>query len=225
MLLAMVGFCGCRSHSATSPAQQKVVQPLVQQPAQARVETEEEKSCRKFVQGFYDWYLADDLAAECRHSTAARRAANSKDLVDSSNACKRASDLQPAKGMSMKLALSPQLTRMLGEDEAWKAKNQDGIVGLEGDPFLRDGNSGDYYAYSTDEVRVQGGQCFVRVNEHFVNENGGTEGKLYDSFVVELSDSRERWRIANVHYRFDPGNGKPPEDEDLVSDLKSLGYR
>jgi hypothetical protein len=50
------GFSACRDHPTVSP--QKGSNPDAEQPVAAHVETDEEKSCREFVQGFYDWYLS-----------------------------------------------------------------------------------------------------------------------------------------------------------------------
>jgi hypothetical protein len=64
------------------------------------------KSCRDFVQGFYDWYVKEgqstfELALKNRSS-----------------------------------ALSPELLHALREDYAAQAKDPEEIVGLDGDPFL-----------------------------------------------------------------------------------------
>src|SRR5271168_2344598 len=60
-MLCLQGVSGCREHSAAAPGAQKAAQPAAQQPVHARVATPEEKSCREFVQGFYDWYINGHL--------------------------------------------------------------------------------------------------------------------------------------------------------------------
>jgi hypothetical protein len=74
--------------------------------AQTSIPLNRVKSCRDFVQGFYDWYLKEgqstyDLALKNKSS-----------------------------------ALSPELLHALREDYAAQANVPEEIVGLDGDPFL-----------------------------------------------------------------------------------------
>jgi len=67
---------------------------------------------------------------------------------------------------------------------------------------------------------VKNGKCFATVNEVGINGNYEEEGKVYNHLVAELDKSKEKWMIANVHFRFDMGDGKPAMDDDLIQMLK-----
>jgi hypothetical protein len=140
ILLAAVGFCGCRSNSAALPAQQKAVQPVAQQPVQARAETDAEKSCREFVQGFYGWYFDRLDNDEKRH----RSESAETDVIR----------MQPTR-------LTSPLRRMLQEDAAAQARERDYIVGLDFDPFI---NAQDWNGrYSVRRVSLKDGICSASV--------------------------------------------------------------
>ncbi len=98
---------------------------------------DDEKSCKDFVQGFYDWYVPHALA----------------------------DNKGPAWGLALKAresAFTPELLRAIGADLDAQAKSSgDDIVGLDFDPFL---NSQDPdKRYVTGAVRLEGERCWVNV--------------------------------------------------------------
>jgi len=218
-LPAMLLLTSCRKTSSAAPESTR--QP---QPAAAHVEPERqlnpaEQSCKLFVQHFYDWYVGEGLASECRSLD--------KGMDDGTKSCERASKLSTAKPMSLKDALSPRLNRLLDEDAAQQAKSQDGIVGLEGDPFLN-GNGGAIYDYVVGNIEINGRKCYAALNEVGINGNGEEQGKIYDRMIVELSSSKGKWMIDNIHYHrddvYDPSKkANISYDDDLVHELNALG--
>jgi len=211
-----MGFCGCRSHSATSPAQQKVVQSLVQQPAQARVETEEEKSCHEFVQGFYDWYINGHLN-------------NTVGPAWYDVAKKRPS------------ILSPQLRQLLNWEAADEAATNS-VGALDFDPFLA--SQDPMVGYKVKSVSAEGDQCkafvtgspdlrkvelqrtnggwtFTDFDYSYFSEDGKTRQFPDDDLVHMLATERERVSverkrstrqrrlIAHPHSAVDDSRRKP----------------
>ena len=91
-------------------------------------------------------------------------------------------------------------------DAALKARTTDGIVGLEIDPFLNDGNGdGANAAFNVQKVAVEGGRCQVKLSRGYP-----------DSEVrPELMKIRSGWIFFNFHYSF-------PElpDNDLIHMLE-----
>jgi hypothetical protein len=73
------------------------------------------KSCRDFVQGFYDWYVRE---GQSNYELALKNKSS---------------------------ALSPELWHALREDFAAQAKAPDEIVGLDGDPFLNSQDPSEHF--------------------------------------------------------------------------------
>ena len=193
--LAAIGVSGCRSHSAASPAQQMAVQRVAQQSAEARVETDQEKSCREFVQGFYDWYTSP--------------AQKDRDHPDGSRNW-------PDVLKMRKPDLSPELSRLLKADLTSKANEREGdLVGLEDDPFT---NSQDNSPkFRVESAVIENGNCRSVV----WGMDGGTHRETVEPEAMKADG---KWRFINFHYRDDFENGKPSVDGDLISELKSFGY-
>jgi len=94
----------------------------------------EERSVRRFVQGFYDWYVALKDGRESPLEVAVKR---------------RRSDFGPA------------LWRALREDLAAQAKSPGEVVGLDWDPFLASQDPDPHY--SVGAIKHKGGIYFVSV--------------------------------------------------------------
>ena len=104
--------------------------------AQATSPVEIEKSCRDFVQGFYDWYAPKALTA--RDSPAFVFALKDKHST-----------------------FSPELYRLLQQDSEAQAKATE-IVGLDFDPFLNSQDPG--HSYVVGKISVRGGRYFVDIH-------------------------------------------------------------
>jgi hypothetical protein len=215
MLLAVVSLCGCRSHSAVSPAPQKSVQLTAQQPAQSRVETDEQKSCRQFVQEFYDWNVADLNEGICH-------ASKGSDL----NSCKVARDPQSVAALTLRVGSTvlrrkerpvdsvygPQLYKMLKHDLDTQAKTPGEITGLDFDPVLATNGDGSP-SYRVHAVFTQGEKCHVSV---WRVDGGGGHIQTIDPDLERLNG---RWVFVNFHYY----DEKFKDTGDLVQLLKSYG--
>ena len=105
--------------------------------AQSGSEPSASDSVRKFVQGFYDWYVPLALT----------------------------SGSGPAWNMALKVkgnCFSPELGRKLREDSDAQAKAEGEIVGLDFDPFLNSQDPGRHYR--VDKVVPKGGSYFVEIH-------------------------------------------------------------
>jgi len=174
LLLAMLAVSACKSHTAVTPAQQKAVQSVAQQPAPAQVETDQEKSCRVFVQGFYDWYF-DRL-------NNASRVAVDNPIVDD------VLRLKPE-------VLTARLRQTLKEDREAASKNHDEIVGLDFDPYINAQDwDGKYYIES---ATVKGSICRASVW-------GMDSGATREIVVPELEFNGGKWVFANFLYHGQP---------------------
>jgi hypothetical protein len=174
ILLVVVGFCGCRSQSAVSTAQQKAEQPVAHQPAQARVETDQERSCREFVQGFYDWYTTP-IKPDRLHTTG---------------------ELSFDDVLRLKANLfDRKLLELLKEDRDVQNRNPGYITGLESDPFF---NSQDPMSkYAVRLVKVEGENCRAQV--WGVPDGERAVGSIPD-VEPELTIFKRRWAFVNFHY-------------------------
>jgi hypothetical protein len=105
--------------------------------AQGQRQQGTEKSCRTFVQGFYNWYTA---------VTQKETQGDSSDLA------------LKYKGS----AFSPELLHQLKEDSAAQAKVSGEIVGLDFDPFLAT-NSDPYEKYVVGNVLPKGDRYRVQI--------------------------------------------------------------
>lgn len=103
---------------------------------QAKSSQGDEKSCREFVQSFYDWYLP--------HARTERAS--------------------PAWDLAVKergSAFSRELTQLLREDSQAQAKVTGDIVGLDFDPFLYSQDPAQRYLAG--KTTRQGGACLVEI--------------------------------------------------------------
>ena len=168
LLLAFLGIVSCRDRSAVSPVQSKDSPATVAQ--QVQVETDQEKSCREFVQGFYDWYF-DRLNSENKGQS------NTSTLDDVLR-------LKPE-------LLTARLRQMLKEDREAASKNHDEIVGLDFDPYI---NAQDWDGkYSVESATVRGSSCRALA----WGMDGGAKKEIV---VPELEFTDGKWVFANFHY-------------------------
>jgi len=166
-LAVVLGVSGCHRLPETA---QNSPQPAVQPKAQARVETDDEKSCREFVQGFYDWYF-DRL----NRSPTASTGVPTFDDVER---------LKPE-------VLIPSLRQMLKDDLEASSKDANDIVGLDFDPYI---NAQDWEGkYSIEKVSTHGGKCRAALW-------GTDSGKKREIVEPELVFSNNQWVFVNFHY-------------------------
>jgi hypothetical protein len=116
--------------------------------AQSGSEANASDSVKKFVQGFYDWYVPKALSSRS----------------------------EPASNIAIKakgICFSPELGRKLREDAEAQAKAEGEIVGLDFDPFLGGQDPGRHY--SVGKVALKGESYLVEI--HRVS-SGKPEGEL-----------------------------------------------
>jgi hypothetical protein len=94
-----------------------------------------QKSCRDFVQGFYDWYVPKALKVNVRPANLVLKYKSS--------------------------AFSPELVRALQEDSEAQAKSPHQLVGLDFDPFLNSQDPSQRYVVGN--VTVKGDRYWVEV--------------------------------------------------------------
>ncbi len=135
MLLLLALAVGCRSREvATQP--KTVVESAAQPGVQAQTETAEEKSCREFVQGFYDWYFNGHLSDDD----------------------KRPAWFDVAK--QRPYLLSDRLRTLLNRESAEEDRTKE-IGALDFDPFLAAQDWSE--AYKTRGAKIEGDHCEVQV--------------------------------------------------------------
>lgn len=130
---AVVLVCGLLLSAGTSGALQ----------GQTQKQPDEQQSCRKAAQKFYDWYVPKVLQ----------------------NKADRAPDTILKYDRS---AFSARLFRGLAEDSAAQAKSED-LVGLDFDPFL--GGQDTCQPYSLGKVTLTGNICLVEVRGSSCGKN------------------------------------------------------
>jgi len=131
-LTILLTVSACRSHSGASEAAGQNAHSAQQQ---THVESEAEKSCREFVQGFYDWYINDHL----------------KD--DKVSAWFDVPRQKPQ-------ILSGQLLRLLNRESAEQERTHE-IGAIDFDPFLNSQDPSETYVVR--RVSVVGEKCDVLV--------------------------------------------------------------
>jgi len=185
-LLACVVLATTSCHERS---QAPLTQVQVSKPdEQTDLESDTEKSCRQFVQRFYDWYF-DRLNAEVTRQ--------SHDPTDYD-----VLNLKPQ-------VFTPELRRMLREDNEAAAKNPGEIVGLDFDPFI---NAQDWDGkYWVNSVTVKDITCRASVW-------GVDSGPKRDIIDPELRFESGKWIFVNFHY---PGSTSPA-DENLIAVLTDL---
>jgi Protein of unknown function (DUF3828) len=206
-VLAIAAISSCRKEppAAKNTAQQQasVAQALPQSTQQtsvaklepAHVPTKDEQSCQEFVQKFYDWYVFNMHDGWCKQSHDAE-------------SCKEASDFHSVPAMSLKHVQSPSLTRLL---DKFKAAQGEDDPGLDFDYYLntQDGSG----KFEVESVQVKNNQCNAVVN-------GIAGGQKRERVLPELVKTDGKWLFVNFYYKFDMGDGKPVDDDDLVHMLK-----
>jgi hypothetical protein len=151
--------------------------------------TADEQSCKNFVQDFYDWYWNRFYAHMNEPNTGGFKEPTLNDVI-----------------RHRPQLLSARLQRLLLADQDLKAKNTDGIIGLEGDPFLMDGNgAGANAPFDVQDAVVVGGRCQVKLSM----------GSPDSEVRPELMKIRSGWIFFNFHYSFP---GLP--DDDLIHMLE-----
>lgn len=115
----------------------------------AKADDASPESARAFVQGFYDWYLGQTLAA------LKPKSGKAFDFID---AVRRRPNW-----------FSPELTRLLEEDVAAAKRCRDEVVGLDWDPFLETQDPAPTYMAGKVEKTVNG----FRVSVDFHNKGFG----------------------------------------------------
>jgi hypothetical protein len=133
---------------------------------------QDEDSCRRFAQAFYEWYAP--LTQNRRLKTAA-----------SDVALRQKPDL-----------FAPDLFRALKADSDAQAKTPDDIVGLDFDPFV--GSQDPAKRYRAERTTVQGNKCSVEVREVTSNGKVATSGK--PEVVAELIRAGGRWQFTDFSY-------------------------
>jgi hypothetical protein len=132
-----------------------------------------QRSCRTFVQEFYDWYVPKASADRPPGDTTK----NSWEVALKNR----------------RSAFTPELYRALREDADAQDKVEEYSVGIDFDPFLYTQNPEDHYVI--EHVTVSGQKC--RVEVHGVKS--GTSNEV-PTPVAELTLSNGQWRFANFRY-------------------------
>jgi len=189
-LLIVAGMVGCRRNPAAPSAPQQSAKPMVQEPAQAQTESAPEKSCREFVQGFYDWYINGHL--------------NDGEGPAWFDVAKKKPSL-----------VGPQLLRLLEWDSTYEAATNS-VGALDFDPFLaaQDWNE----AYKVKRVQVRENHCdalvtgspdlrkvelerrsadwaFTNFDYSHLSEDGKTQEYPDDDLIDILETARRQVRV------------------------------
>jgi hypothetical protein len=171
LLIPVLGVCSCQDHSGAPPTAEKDLQPVAQKSQQATTESDPEKSCHEFVQGFYDWYF-DRLNSE--DSSPKNSPTSEEDVLN----------LKPA-------VLTPGLRQMLKDDFDAQDHDHDYIVGLDFDPYI---NAQDWDGkYTIRRVAVRDGTCRAVLF-------GDDGGKQVETVDPELQNVSGKWVFVNFHY-------------------------
>ena len=151
-------------------------------------------SCRAFVQDFYNWYI---------------KIINSNSNLDGTDLIIK----------FRKTSFDPELLRQLKLDEDANAKAKE-IVGLDFDPFVDAQEFAD--KYQAGKVTIQGSNCLVEVRGFWGKDNvpiKNSNKKAQEPDVIpELAFRNGAWVFVNFHYP----NQKNQQDQDLLVILKSL---
>jgi hypothetical protein len=205
---AVLGLSACKSkpHAVLSG-----LKPNQMQFANAKApESPDEKSCWVFVQKFYDWRVFLTFNEFC---TASKRVNASNGALKNNQAvkdieqreCKVAFAYRNAERLNLNQVLRPKLLRYFEREETVQAKEED--PGLDFDPYLNTQDPSPKFV--VDNVRVNGNRCDAIVH-------GYDQGEQREEVMPQLSKTNGHWIIANFHYKFDQGDGKPPQNYDLI---------
>lgn len=108
-------------------------------------------------------------------------------------------------------AFSRELAQALREDSEAQAKVKGDVVGLDFDPFLNSQDPSERYVVGN--ITPKGDRYWVEI---YSLTSGKKSAK--PDVVPELMFKDGRWIFVNFHY----GESELPEDENLVSTLKTL---
>jgi Protein of unknown function (DUF3828) len=160
--------------------------------AQTRTTSSQPQDCGRFVQQFYNWYVAKENALAKRNSVGVESA------LEATLREKRSS-------------FSPELVKGLQEDLAASKKSPEEVVGLDFDPFLNAQDIAERYLVG--KITPKGDHCLVEVFGVW----GGKKNSNPD-VVPELVFENGQWVFTNFHY----GKTSIPVNENLVSVLQIL---
>lgn len=191
----------CKAKSQTPSPESRPNQ--AQREGQKNSESPDEKSCRVFVQKFYDWRVSLLISMFCPNPL--KGTAADQESIDRANQeCKVVSEYRNAEKLSLDQVLAPKLRHYLKLEE--KAQGNDD-PGLDFDPYLNTQDSSPKFV--VDNVRITGNRCDAVVH-------GYDDGQPREEVMPELSKTNGRWIIENFHYKFDQDGGKPPRVDDLI---------
>jgi hypothetical protein len=168
--MILVGISACKDHPQASPTLTTSAQRVVEQPKVRTLGNAQKKSCRDFVQGFYDWYVSP-VKRDKQHPMG---------------------NLDVGDVLQIKPRLfSVKLLSLLKEDRDIQARNPGYITGLEFDPFL---NSQDPSPkFQVQSVSLKDGVCRAVVW-------GLDDGKRREEVEPELTSKYGTWGFVNFHY-------------------------
>jgi hypothetical protein len=167
-------------------------------------ESPDEKSCRAFVQNFYDWRISLIVDMFCSNSLKGTHA--SQEAINSQEEeCRVASAYRNTVKLSLDQVLSPKLLHYLEREEAVQAKEED--AGLDFDPYLNTQDPSPKFV--VDSVRIDSNHCDAIVH-------GYDQGEKREEVMPKLSETNGRWIIEDFHYKFNQNDGKPPQNDDLI---------
>jgi hypothetical protein len=171
---------GQQSSSATQTEPQGAQQTATEQIGPKRHLSNEERSCQKFVQDFYDWYAAP-ATMDKEHPD---RSLNMDDVLD----------WKPQ-------LLDKGLFSLLKSDRDCIAKTK-GICDLDFDPFF--GSQDPSQKYLVKDVHLKGNRCRVPMIEE---RNGVLQ--TTPSVEAELEKQTDHWVFIDFYYNNYPDqNGK-----------------
>jgi len=143
---------------------------------QACAATDDKSSCKTFVQGFYDWYIAKSNAPVAKNSSPLEIALKTRSDV-----------------------LSSDLSKQLKRDVAASARSPGEIVGLDFDPILN--TQSEVQRYKVEKVTKKGNSFLVDVYDF----SGGKKNAAPD-VQPELIQAKGKWQFVNFHYKVDNKN-------------------
>jgi len=180
-ILFLVFAVPCSLHAQAKPA--------------SLASSQNDASCRAFVQEFYNWYV---------------KAINKEHHLDGTEMISK----------YRKSSFDPELLRQLNVDLAAAKRNKDEIVGLDFDPFV---NAQEFAGtYTARNVTRKGDNYFIDVYGDWGKDAAADAKKakkpVLPDVVPELAFRNGAWVFINFHYP----SGEKPEDKDLLATLKYL---
>jgi len=139
--------------------------------AQVPFRSQDESSCRRFAQEFYDWYVP--FTQKRLH--------------------------MPAFNMALKWkadVFSSELLQALRTDAEAQARVKGEIVGLDFDPFVGSQDPADHY--EARQPTLEGGKCTVEVWRASPTDRAAKLNR--PEAVAELKEQNGQWRFVNFRY-------------------------